>query len=236
MMIIWMRIRSGVHGETRCIIRVLHRRGSIPGGGSGCSNDSDGAGVMSEQEEIEALKRAWFKHLATTQEEPPSALDGYDAGFQAGRACLRTQQVIGEPHTEPQGEEAKRNECDCLRRPDSEGMPSGLKPDSPASCEICYNSHLRVHFWEDKVTIYGYGGYSFSVPYPDWIAKEPEMVSSNTIAVLKQAAEVLNPFRAGTIHKWNPKTKEVMLLEISLRELSSLHTAITEELKRLGEV
>ena len=41
------------------------------------------------------------------------------------------KQNMGEPHTEPKGEEAKRNECDCLRRPDSEGMPAGENPASP---------------------------------------------------------------------------------------------------------
>lgn len=41
--------------------------------------------------------------------------------------------TMGELHTVPQGGEEKRNECDCLRRPDSEGIPTGLKPVSPTT-------------------------------------------------------------------------------------------------------
>src|SRR6185312_14628461 len=51
---------------------------------------------------------------------------------------LRIKETItdmGERHTESKDGEAERNECDCLRRHDSEGMPVGLNPTSPASSD-----------------------------------------------------------------------------------------------------
>jgi hypothetical protein len=55
--------------------------------------------------------------------------------------------VMGERHTESKDGEAERNECDCLRRPDSEGMPAGLKLASPANqgCEI---SDVEEESWQ----------------------------------------------------------------------------------------
>jgi hypothetical protein len=54
--------------------------------------------------------------------DDPGPLPDYTSGYS----------VKGERHTESKDGEAERNECDCLRRPDSEGMPAGLNPASPA--------------------------------------------------------------------------------------------------------
>lgn len=54
--------------------------------------------------------------------------------------------TTGEQHTEPKGDEAERNECDCLRRPDSEGMPAGSIPASPTN-------HQPDGISDDKDTI-----------------------------------------------------------------------------------
>lgn len=51
----------------------------------------------------------------------------------AGTHNVASSASLGERHTKPNhdGDEVKRNECDCLRRPDSEGIPASLMLASP---------------------------------------------------------------------------------------------------------
>lgn len=79
-------------------------------------------------------QKHYFKNR--TQENLIASKQAEKAFDDAASAALAAMS-LGESHDGgcEKPKEGKRNECDCLRRPDSEGIPAGEIPASPATTE-----------------------------------------------------------------------------------------------------